>query len=50
MGGKVYDNMHMYHSNSQLTVLVGANGQFMLGKEDKQVKQHYYLTSSNKLC
>ena len=23
--------------------------QFMLGKEDKQVKQHYYVTSSQKL-
>ena len=39
MGGKVYDNVHMYHSNSQLTRWVGVNGAVHVGKEDKQVKQ-----------
>ena len=36
----------MYHSNSQLTAWVGGSGSIHVGKEDKQVKQHYYLPSS----
>ena len=40
-----YDNVHMYPSNSQLTAWVGKNGPVRVGKEDKQVKQHSYVTS-----
>ena len=43
----LYDNVHMYHSNSQLTDWV--NGPVHVGKEDKWLKQHYYVTSSQKL-
>ena len=43
------DNVHIYHSNSQLTSWVGRNGPVYVGKEDKQVKQHSYVTSSQKL-
>ena len=39
----------MYHSNSQLTSWVGVNGPVHVGKEDKQVKQHYYVTSSSEI-
>ena len=40
----VNDNVHIYHSNS-----IGGNGQDHVGKEDKKVKQLYYVTSSQKL-
>ena len=40
----LYDNVHMYHSNRQLTSWVGENKPVHVGKEDKQVKQHYYVT------
>ena len=43
--------VHMYHSNSQLTVWLGVNTQVHRGacwKEDKQVK-HYYVTLSQNL-
>ena len=43
MGDKAYDNVDMYHSNIQLTRWVRVNGQVHAGKEDKQVKQHYYV-------
>ena len=38
MGGKVYDNVHMYHSNNQHTRWVEKLDKFILGKEDKHVK------------
>ena len=41
----LYENVHMYHSNTQLTAWVGKNGPVRVGKEDKQVKQHSYVTS-----
>ena len=49
MGGKVYDNVHTYHSNSQLTGWIGENGPVHVGKDDQQMKQYYYVTSSQKL-
>ena len=45
---KTWTVVHIYHSNSQLTGWAGGNGTVHEGKEDKQVKQHYYtLTSQN---
>ena len=41
----LYDNVHMYHFNNQLTAWVGKNGQVHVEKEDKQVKQHSYVTT-----
>ena len=45
----LYDNVHIYDSNHQLTIWVEVNGAVHVGREDKQVKQHYYVTSSQKL-
>ena len=40
----MYDNVHMHHSNSEHTSWVGGNEPVHVGKEDKQVKQHCYVT------
>ena len=45
----LYDNVHMYYSNIQLTNWVGGNEPVHVEKINKWNVQHYYVTSSQKI-
>ena len=44
-----YDIVNMYHSNRQLTSWTAVHGAVHVVRENKEVKQHYYAISSQKL-